>query len=106
MGTFFLGTWIPWKFKQLCSGARQYTEKNYKSFQEKVEVALSLTLREDSQIARDFGLVRNRIGITQRIAYYRLGYVRKPEHMGLSHTGRGATQITKTIQHVFGLWSD
>ena len=67
MGTFFLGAWIPWKFRQLCS-ERAYTEKNYKTFREKVEVALSLTLREDSQIRRDYGPVRNRIGITQRCA--------------------------------------
>jgi hypothetical protein len=68
MGTFFLGAWIPWKFRELCSGERDYTEKNYKMFREKAEVALSLTLREDSQIPRDYGLVRNRIGITQRCA--------------------------------------
>jgi len=66
MGTFFLGAWIPWKFRQLCSGSKAYTEKNYKAFREKVEVALSLTLREECGLSRTDGLVRNRIGITQQ----------------------------------------
>ena len=34
MGTFFLGAWIPWKFRQLCVGSKDYTEKNYKAFRE------------------------------------------------------------------------
>lgn len=66
MGTFFIGAWIPWKFQQLCSGSKDYTEKNYQAFAEKVEVALSLTLREESGLSREDGLVRNRIGITQQ----------------------------------------
>jgi hypothetical protein len=66
MGTFFLGGWIPWKFQQICSGGEDYTEKNYKAFREKVEVALSLTLRDELGIARDCGKVRNRVGITQK----------------------------------------
>ena len=66
MGTFFLGGWIPWKFHQLCAGGIDYTEKNYKSFREKVEVALSLTLRDELGISRDCGQVRNRVGITQK----------------------------------------
>jgi len=65
MGTFFLGAWIPWKFRQLCSDARDYTEKNYRLFREKAEVAMSLTFRDDLGIARVHGQVRNRIGITQ-----------------------------------------
>lgn len=66
MGTFFLGAWIPWKFHQLCAGPQDYTEKNYQAFREKVEVALSLTLRDELEISRDCGLVRNRVGVTQR----------------------------------------
>jgi hypothetical protein len=67
MGTYFLGAWIPWKFGQLCSTQKEdYTEKNYKVFREKVEVALSLTLREESKMERSFGVVRNRIGMTQK----------------------------------------
>ena len=66
MGTFFLGGWIPWKFKQLCAGGNDYTEKNYQTFREKVEVAISLTLRDEMGIPRDCGPVRNRVGITQK----------------------------------------
>jgi hypothetical protein len=66
MGTFFLGAWIPWKFRKLCSGSKDYTEKNYKVFREKIEVALSLTLRNESGIDREYGEVRNKIGNTQK----------------------------------------
>jgi hypothetical protein len=66
MGTFFIGTWIPWKFRSLCSGSKDYTEKNYKTFREKIEVALSLTLRAESGIDREYGDVRNKIGNTQK----------------------------------------
>lgn len=66
MGTFFLGTWIPWKFRQLCDSENEYTEKNYKAFREKVEVALSLTLRDEIGIERPCGEVRNRVGRTQK----------------------------------------
>ncbi len=65
MGTFFLGAWIPWKFHQLCQNEKDYTEKKYKAFREKIEVALSLTFREESGLDRDYGDVRNRIGNKQ-----------------------------------------
>lgn len=65
MGTFFLGAWIPWKFRELCLGSKDYTEKNYRAFREKVEVAISLTLSEESELERPQGQVRNRVGITQ-----------------------------------------
>ena len=68
MGTFFLGAWIPWKFRQLCSGEAEYTERNYREFREKVEVALSLTLRKESGLSREDGEIRNKIGNTQRCA--------------------------------------
>jgi hypothetical protein len=64
MGTFFLGAWIPWKFRQLCSNQRDYTPKKYNAFREKAEVALSLTL-QDKEGVRPWGAVRNRIGSTQ-----------------------------------------
>ena len=66
MGTFFLGGWIPWKFRQLCTSEKDYTEKNYKLFREKAEVALSLTFRDELNIPRDCGVTRNRVGITQK----------------------------------------
>jgi hypothetical protein len=66
MGTFFLGTWIPWKFQALCSGSKDYTEKNYRAFREKIEVALSLTLRNETELDREYGELRNKIGNTQK----------------------------------------
>jgi len=66
MGTFFLGTWIPWKFRKLCLQEKQYSEKNYRVFREKIEVGLSLTLRADSNLERASGELRNKIGNTQR----------------------------------------
>lgn len=65
MGTFFLAAWIPWKFRQLCQNEKDYTEKKYKAFREKVEVALSLTLRDDAGLDRSHGSVRNRVGNRQ-----------------------------------------
>lgn len=68
MGTFFLGGWIPWKFKQLCRSEKDFTEKNYRAFREKVETAMSLTYRDESGIERNFGSTRNRIGNSQKPA--------------------------------------
>lgn len=67
MGMFFIGGWIPWKFQNLCSCGKEkeYTEKNYRKFREKVEVALSLTFQAESNIKRVDGEVRNHVGIAQ-----------------------------------------
>lgn len=65
MGTFFVGAWIPWKFAQVCQ-KNQYTERNYRAFREKAEVALSLTMRDQSTASQKHGAVRNRVGITQK----------------------------------------
>jgi hypothetical protein len=65
MGTFFVGAWIPWKFAQVCK-KNQYTERNYCTYREKVEVALSLTMRNQSAASMEHGPVRNRVGITQQ----------------------------------------
>ena len=67
MGTFFLGGWIPWKFRKLCE-QKDYTEKNYRAFREKVEVAFShaLNLREEENNPTA-GKTRNRVGVTQKL---------------------------------------
>jgi len=64
MGMFFLGAWIPWKFAQLCE-KRDFTEKNYHQFREKVEVAISLSMPGESSAVQRYGSVRNNVGITQ-----------------------------------------
>jgi len=65
MGMFFLGAWIPWKFRQLCR-PRDFTEGNYRRFREKAEIATSLTMRDGSPAVRRYGPPRNRVGVTQR----------------------------------------
>lgn len=65
MGMFCLGAWIPWKFRQLCADQKDFTEKNYQQFREKVEVALSLTFKDESKIDRKEGRVRNQVGAAQ-----------------------------------------
>jgi len=67
MGMFCIAAWIPWKFNELCQSERDYTEKNYCLFREKVEVALSATFREESHIERREGEVRDRIGVAQAV---------------------------------------
>jgi hypothetical protein len=65
MGMFLLGAWIPWKFAQICE-KREFTEKNYRIFKERIEVAISLTMRDESSAQTEHGQVRNRVGITQQ----------------------------------------
>lgn len=65
MGMFCLGAWIPWKFRQLCADERNYTEKNYRQFREKIEVALSLTFKDESEMDRPEGAVRDKVGVAQ-----------------------------------------
>ena len=48
MGTFCICAWIPWKFKQICNKA-DFTHENYKLFREKIEVAISFAIRDESQ---------------------------------------------------------
>ncbi|HPG00207.1 MAG TPA: hypothetical protein PLE77_09050 [Kiritimatiellia bacterium] len=65
MGMFFLGAWIPWKFQQLCQKDhdRLFTEKNYRAFREKVEIAISLTFKDEYKGKRPYGVANNRIGV-------------------------------------------
>ncbi len=64
MGIFFLGAWVPWKFRQL-SGEDNFTPKQYRAFREKAEVAISLNMRDEAPAAQKFGNTRNRVGVTQ-----------------------------------------
>jgi hypothetical protein len=65
MGMFFVGAWVPWKFRQLCQ-QRDYTPQNYLLFREKAEVAISLAMRDEFSGAHQYGSARNRIGIAQQ----------------------------------------
>ena len=68
MGTYFLGTWIPWKFKQLCKRQLDFTLSNFTGFREAIEVAISLSMRDDSPAIAEYGRPRNRIGVDQKIS--------------------------------------
>lgn len=64
MGMFFLGAWVPWKFRQLTDES-SFTPKNYRAFREKSEVAISLNMRDEAPAALELGNTRNRVGVTQ-----------------------------------------
>lgn len=64
MGMLFLGAWIPWKFRQLAAQS-QFTENNYRQFREKIEMAISLAMLDQSPSTHRFGRVRNRVGARQ-----------------------------------------
>lgn len=68
MGTFCLGAWIPWRFAKTCEEGRRkadFTEKNYREFRERIEVAISLTMLDKSTATQKHGAVRTGVGTTQ-----------------------------------------
>jgi hypothetical protein len=67
MGLFALGAWIPWKFRELCRSSRDYTEAKYKAFRQKIEVAMSMTYRDEANLPRTHGVVRRQLGSTQNV---------------------------------------
>lgn len=66
VGTFFLGTWLPWKFERI-TNQQTYTEENFQQIQERMEVALGLAMHEPHEVTKDYGTTRNRVGVTQKI---------------------------------------
>jgi hypothetical protein len=66
LGSFCLGAWIPWKFRQL-AGPKTYSSGRYERFQEAVEVAVALATRDGSPAGREFGELFNRIGARSHI---------------------------------------
>jgi hypothetical protein len=68
MGVYFLGAWIPWKFMALCKNKEQYKYSNFCAFQEAIEVAISFSLIDESPASSKFGILRNRIGVEQKIS--------------------------------------
>ena len=68
IGTFYLGAWIPWKFLSLCKeNASLFTESNYKTFREGVEIAIAHAIRDHSPSEDKFGRVRTRIGVDRAL---------------------------------------
>jgi hypothetical protein len=68
LGTFCLGTWIPWKFRELCGDdARLFTDSRYRAFREAVEVVMAYVTRDGSPGNARFGKPRTRIGVQQKL---------------------------------------
>jgi hypothetical protein len=61
LGTFFLGAWIPWKFRCLCL-KKDFTEEGYKSFRQAMEVAIAYVTRDGSPGERKYKRPRRRMG--------------------------------------------
>src|SRR5438132_9651950 len=66
LGMFCIGAWIPWKFRQLCRSAADYTEAKYRTFREKIEVALSMTFSDEARLSHPYGRARRQLGSTQK----------------------------------------
>jgi hypothetical protein len=70
VGTYFLGTWIAWKFLELCGGdSTKFTLENFNSFKEAVEVAIAHSSSDTSPTNKLYGRVRNRVGNEQKIDF-------------------------------------
>src|SRR5262249_43266902 len=61
LGTFCLGTWIPWKFRQLCQ-KQDFVLSKYTVFREAMEVVIAYAIRDNSPAEERFGRARTRIG--------------------------------------------
>lgn len=68
MGTFFLGAWIPWKFKNLIEDKRECTEENYRRFREGIEVAMSFQFKREPEFLEGLS-TRNKIGNLQEVEF-------------------------------------
>jgi hypothetical protein len=69
IGMFCLGTWIPWKFRQLCEqDHKSFVLSRYERFREAIEVAMAFAVRDGSPGNKKLGEPRRRIGIRQRFA--------------------------------------
>src|SRR5262245_4182027 len=61
LGTFCLGAWIPWKFRQLC-GRDDFVLSKYTAFREAMEVGMAYTTRDHSPAEQRFGRPSRRLG--------------------------------------------
>jgi hypothetical protein len=67
LGTFCLGAWIPWKFRQLCR-KEDFVLSKYAAFRDAMEVAMAYTTRDSSPAEKEFGRPRIRMGIQHQPA--------------------------------------
>jgi hypothetical protein len=67
-GVFCLGAWIPWKFKQLAGGQKNYTSARYRAFREAIKVAMSYATRDGSPLDQANGTPWRRMGVKRQPA--------------------------------------
>src|SRR5262249_47024530 len=63
LGTFFLGAWIPWKFRRLCRDEKDFLLSRYTAFHQAVQVAMAYATRDGSPAKQQFGRPRRRMGV-------------------------------------------
>lgn len=68
VGTYCIGAWIPWKFRQLCKGPKDFSRLNFTAFKEAIEVAMSVAIRNESPSCQQYGTIRQRLGVDQQIS--------------------------------------
>jgi hypothetical protein len=61
LGTFFLGAWLPWKFRRLCRKP-DFTEDGYLAFRQAMEVAIAYVTRDGSPAETKYERPRRRMG--------------------------------------------
>jgi hypothetical protein len=61
LGTFFLGAWLPWKFRSLCRKT-DFTEEGYMAFRQAMEVAIAYVTRDGSSSEKKYERPRRRMG--------------------------------------------
>lgn len=69
VGSFILGTWLPWKFRALCSSEADFTQDCYDRFSEAMHVAIAFSQRDGSPAEVKFGRANQRIGVDQQITF-------------------------------------
>lgn len=77
VGSFMLGTWLPWKFQELCDKT-SFTVENFDGFNEAVQIAIAYCQRKDAPAEEKYGAARTRIGVDQKLVFpteFRFGKV-------------------------------
>lgn len=68
MGSFLLGTWIPWKFRQICGNdKRQFVYSKFNVFREAIEMAMTCAMFEGSPSEQKMGPTRRRMGVRSSV---------------------------------------
>lgn len=70
IGIFCLGSWIPWKFKQVCEEQpKKFTQENYDRFRQAIEMAMADSVKDGSMANEKYGMPNRRIGVGQTLTF-------------------------------------